>query len=320
MAFTGRATRHVAMAQPVHDPPVFALVHRDPVQAQPGGHGVDPVAFLDAQFPDALHHRISLRKSRHHRQDRILVDHARGARRVHLDTRQIGRKPGAQIGHRLAALFAFVFIGQVRAHFTQRGEQPGTGGVQPDIGHQNVRTGRDDRGAYRKRRRRGIARHGDGLRLQLGLTRQRDHPARIGIFGGDPRAKAPQHPLGMVARGLFFDHHGLSRRVQPRQQHRRFHLRRRHRHFIAHRHRIGRAHDGHRQPPARPAHGLRPEQRDRIRDPRHRALVQAGVAGKGGGDTGRGHRPHDQPHPGARIAAIDHVRRFGKTTHAHTVH
>jgi hypothetical protein len=42
----------------------------------------------------------------------------------------------------------------------------------------------------------------------------------------------------MVARRLLLDHHRLARRIQPRQQHRRLHLRRGDRQSIAHRHRI----------------------------------------------------------------------------------
>ena len=123
----------------------------------------------------------------------------------------------------------------------------------------------------------------------------------------------------MIARRFGLDHHRLARRVQPGQKNGRFHLRRWHRHPVAHRQGLACTDQRHRQPPARAPHRLRPEQRQRIGDPRHRAPVQAGIPGKGHGDrTGR-HRPHDQPHAGARIAAIDHATRLAKTTDANAM-
>ena len=65
--------------------------------------------------------------------------------------------------------------------------------------------------------------------------------------------------------------------------------------------------------------GLRAKQRQRVCHARHGAFVQAGIAGKSGADAGGGHRPHDQPHPGARVAAINHLARFGKPAHTHPV-
>ncbi len=116
----------------------------------------------------------------------------------------------------------------------------------------------------------------------------------------------------MIPCGLFLDHHRLPRRIQPRQQHCRFHLCGWHFHFIAHRNRIGRANNRHRQPPANTAIGLHSEQPDRPCDPPHRTAAQTGIPRECRGNrTGR-HCAHNQTHTGARIATINHIVRLGK--------
>ena len=158
------------------------------------------------------------------------------------------------------------------------------------------------------------------LRLQLGLAGQGDDAALVGLFNRDLGAKARQHPLGMVAGGLGLDHHGFAGGIQPGQQHCGFDLRRRHRHGVAHWHRLGRADQRHRQAAPGAAHGLRAEQRQRVSHPRHRAAVEAGIAREGDRDRRGRHRPHQQPHAGAGIAAVDHIVRLGKAADTHPVH
>ena len=254
MACAGRTTRHVAVAQSGDGPPVGAILDGDPVGLKPNFHRVDPVAFLDAQFLDAGHMCLAAGKGRDDRQNGVFVDHAGGTFGGHFDAFQIGREPRTQVRHGFTALFAFVFIGQVRPHLAQRCEQPCPRRVQANVGDQHIRAGHDQRRTDREGRRRRIARHVDVLGLQFRLTGQGDHAALVGDLGGDLGAKACQHPFGVVAGRLGFDHHGFARGVQPGQQHRRFHLRRGHRHDVAHWHRLGRAHDGHGQTPARAAH------------------------------------------------------------------
>ena len=124
----------------------------------------------------------------------------------------------------------------------------------------------------------------------------------------------------MIARGLGLDHHGLAGRVQPRQKHRGFHLRRRHRRRVADRQGVGRPGDRHRQAPALAPDGAGPEQRQGVGHPRHGARAQRSIAGKGRTDGRGGHGAHDQPHARAGIAAIDHILGFGETAHPHPMH
>ena len=138
LAGAGRATRDVAVSQPVHGPPIGAFVNVDTVGAQPLGHGVDPVAFLDTKLFHAPHHRLPLGKGGDNGQDRIFVDHRRGTRRRHVDAFHPRREFRPQIRHGFTAFNPFIFIGQVRPHFAQGGKQPCPRRIQPDTGHQNV--------------------------------------------------------------------------------------------------------------------------------------------------------------------------------------
>ena len=88
----------------------------------------------------------------------------------------------------------------------------------------------DQRGDQRERRRGRIGRHHHVRRLELRLTGKRDAAAVLAIrLGRHLGAEMLEHAFGVVARRFRFDHGGLARRGQPRQQHRRFQLRRRHR-------------------------------------------------------------------------------------------
>ncbi len=319
-ALNHHAPRHIAKAPPLDDPPILALVHRHASRAQPLSHGINPVGFLDPQLLDAPHLGLALGEGSDDRQDGIFVDHARRPLGRHRDPLQIGRVTRPQIGHRLAAFFAQVLIGQIRPHLAQRGEQARARGVEAYIRHQNVRPFGDDRRTNRESRRRRIARHDDILRLELGLAGQGNHPPLRRLLNRDLRAKAHEHPLGMVARRFLLDHHRLARRIQPRQQHRRFHLRRRHRHRVGYRHRIFRPNNGHRQAPARPAIGPRPEKRQGIGHSPHGARTERGIARKGRGNERGRHRPHDEAHARAGIAAINNLRRLGKPANSHAMH
>ena len=297
------------------------LVFLDPHAAgfQAARHRVDPVGFLDAQFLDAPHHRLAFGKGRDNRQNGIFVDHRRCALGRHLDSGHRA-EAHAQVGHRFAAFFARIFKDDVRAHLCQRQVQAVARQVLADAGHEDVRAFDDQRGADRKGGRRRIARHGDGLRAQFGLAGQGDDIAIPRFFHMYLRAKTDQHALGMVAGGLAFDHHGFARRVQASQQHGGFHLGRGDGGGIAHRHRACRPHHRHRQPPAAAPIGARAEQRQRIGHAAHRAFAQRGIAGEGCGHRRGGHAAHDQPYPGAGIAAVDHVNGFGKATDPHAMH
>ena len=105
------------------------------------------------------------------------------------------------------------------------------------IGHHRfedqIGAGHEQRRHQRKRRRGRIGRHHDIGRLELGLALQRDAAAVLAMrLAGQLGAEMLQQPFGVVAGGLRFDHRGLARRGQARQQHRRLELRRRHRRFV----------------------------------------------------------------------------------------
>ena len=120
------------------------------------------------------------------------------------------------------------------------------------------------------------------------------------------RAKMLQHQLGVVAAGFLLDHGGDARRGKPRQQHRRFDLRRGHRRPVEDRHGIARAVQRQRQAAAFPAlAGLGAHQFQGIEDPPHRPAAQRGVAVEYRRDRAAGDRPHHQPAAGAGIAEIE---------------
>ena len=66
--------------------------------------------------------------------------------------------------------------------------------------------------------------------------------------------------------------------------------------------------------------GLRTKERQRIRHPAHWALVQTAITSKRGRDRRGGHRPHDQPHPSAGVATVDHLIWLGESANPHPMH
>mmetsp|Transcript_23422 Transcript_23422/g.41089 ORF Transcript_23422/g.41089 Transcript_23422/m.41089 type:complete len:274 (-) Transcript_23422:2081-2902(-) len=273
MAGTGHTTRHIAVPKPSNAPPVGAILDCNACRAQPHGHRIDPVAFLDAQFFDAGHMGYALGKGCHHRQHRIFVDHAGGAVGGHFDPVQVGREPRTQVGDWLAPLGPFVLIGQVCAHLAKRLIKACARRVEANGRHQHVRAGHNQRGTDREGGRGRIARHVDMLGRQFWLTFEGDDPALIGDFGADLGAKARQHPLGMVTSGLGLNHDGFSGGVEACEQDGGLYLSRRNRHRVIHGHRVCGPHQRHGQTPARTAHGLRAKLGKRVRDPRHGPLV-----------------------------------------------
>ena len=224
-----------------------------------------------------------------------------------------------QVRDRLAAFLAIVFPGQVRAHLGERDVEPVPRRIAADARHPNLGPRHQQRRGDREGGRARVARHRDRLSPQFGLAGQGDDAALVRDLGADSGAEAREHPLGMVARRLGLDHHGLRGRVQPGQQHRRLDLRAGDGRCIAHRHGVRRAPDRDRQQPALTRRDLGPEQPQGIGDPPHRPPRQAGVAGERRNDRRRRHRPHDEPHPGPGIAAVDHARRLGEAADAHPV-
>ena len=210
MRRTGRPARHAARTQPVHDQRVFILFDGHAIGLKPARHGVNAVRFLNAQLLDAAHDGLAGGKGRHDRQDRIFINHRRRPLRRHLNALHIAAEAHAQIGHRLAAFFAGVLEFNLGPHLDQGEVKPVAGQVLTDAGHKNVRPLNDQRGADRESGRGRITRHGHGLRAQLGLAGEGDDIALFRGLNRQCRAKAQKHPLGMVARWLLFNHHGLA--------------------------------------------------------------------------------------------------------------
>ena len=128
-------------------------------------------------------------------------------------------------------------------------------------------------------------------------------------------AEMGEHPFGMVAGGLGLDNGGPARRVQPRQQDRRFHLRRGHRQLVGDGDGPCRAADRDRQ-----AAAARRELGAHLPQGRHyalhRAFRQRRIAGKRGLERVRGDDADQQPDRRAGIAEVQDARRFAKAADA----
>ena len=215
----------------------------------------------------------------------------------------------AQIRHRLATDDARVQLGDIGTHHLQRCDDACPGRVHADIGDGHVRVRHDRACDQPEGGRRGITRHDDILRFQLGLPPNRDDPALRRGSDGQIRAEARQHPLAMVAGRDRLDHGGFTRRVQARQQDRRLHLRRGDGQGVADRNRRADAPDHQGQAAARRILELRAHLGQRFDDAAHRALGQRGVADKGRSDRVTGDEAHQKARRGARIAHVE--RGFG---------
>ena len=129
--------------------------------------------------------------------------------------------------------------------------RPVRSGLSPTPAMRQPRARHQQRRDQRERGRGRIARHHDIGGAQLRLAVQRDDPARA-----RPAPPAPSAPKWRSMFSLWSRvASGSSTRVMPRrvqagQQHRRLHLRRRHRHAVVQRQRVARALDGQRQPAA----------------------------------------------------------------------
>ena len=295
-------------------------LHLDPDAAglEPGCYGCQPVAFLDAQFAQAVHHGAAFRKGRGHRQHRIFVDHAGRARGRNFDPMKLAR-PDPEIGHFLAALFAQLGERDLGPHFGEGREQAGTQRIDAHALDSDVRALGDQRRHRRERRRARIARHGNIGSAQFRLAGKRDAPPVLDLGDGDARPEMPEQVFGVVARGDGFDHRGFSRRIQTREQYRRFDLRRRHGQRIDDRQRRRCSGHGQRQTHAVAGDEARAETRQGLGHAPHRAAAQAVVAGEEGDEGMRRRCADQQPRPGAGVAEIEHAFGFAPAAGAHAV-
>src|SRR5690606_41673426 len=129
---------------------------------QPARHGGETVGFFYAQLFEAGHFGGAFGKSGGHGEDGVFVDHRGGAFGGNADALQT-RMFHPQIGDVLAARHAAVLDGNIAAHFDQRVDQPGAGGVHEDVFDHHFRARHDQRGNQREAGRGGVAADGGGL-------------------------------------------------------------------------------------------------------------------------------------------------------------
>ena len=302
----GPAARHRGGAR--DDEALGLLLDLDAAGAQALDHQRDPVAFLDPHFAHAAHDGDAVGEGSCRGQDRIFVDHRGGAGFRHDHALQ-GRMAGGDVADVLAAGLTPVRYGQVGAHLDPGVEQASAQGVQHHPLDRHHRARHDQTRRQGEGGRGRIARHGDEGSGQRLTTLQRDRPALAHFFHADLGAEGAQHPFGVIATLLRLRHRGDALGVQASQKYGRLHLGRGHRlHIVDRRQRP--AGQGDREPvlgrlPVEPGAHVG----QRAGDALHRPLPQRGVAVEGGRQRIAGGRPHQQPHAGAGVAAIDHRQR-----------
>ena len=222
---------------------------------------------------------------------------------------------GGDVADQLAALLADIGHRQVGPHVAQGVEQADAQRVEQHPLDRDLRARGDQGGDQREGRGRRVARDADPRPGQPLARRQHDAPLRAGLGHQDLGAEAAQHALGVVAGRLGLDHLDAALGAQPGQQHSRLHLGRRLRQAIGDAGQSA-ALQGQRQPTARAAGPGRAHFAERLQHPVHRPPAQGGVAREGGGHLETGGRAHDQANPGARVAAVDDVRRLRETAPA----
>jgi hypothetical protein len=131
----------------------------------------------------------------------------------------------------------------------------------------------------------------------------------IAILDDHLGPEGAQHALGVVAGGFGLDHLDAALGVQAGQQHGRLHLGRGHRQLVGQAAQVA-ALQGQGQAALVAAQPGGAHAGQRIQHPAHRPAAQGIVAGEGGAQREARRRAHDQPHAGAGVAAVDHVRRL----------
>ena len=286
-----------------------------PERAQAIGHHRDSVGFLYAKFLGAGDHRAPLGAGGGDEQHRELVDRQRHQGRWHLDATQRGRA-NPQVTDRFAAHLARILHGQIGAHQPQDVQDAGAGRVQPDVTQQQVGARRDRGADDEERGRRDVGRHVDRGGPQR-LTATQPHRRAV-AFDGD--AEAPKHPLGVVAARSRLDDRGHAVGIQARQQHRRLDLGTGHRHPVVDRGEPARRPDAHRRRAALSGRYPGAHPRQRLGHPAHRAPAQAFVTDQHRLERLAGQQAHQQPHRGARIAAVELAARRAQSVPPDSVH
>ena len=309
---TGKGMRLAAPALDAH----AVGQHRDG-QAHGGqtvGHHLDAVGFLHAQLfgPAQLGHALGAGRGNEERRE--LVDGQRHPGRVNGDALET---PAAhvQVGHRLAPHQLRVGFGDVGAHGTQHVQHADTRGVHAHMTQDEIRAGADGRCHQEEGCRRDVGRHVHPRRTQHLPAAHR----RRGPLAPHLHAEGRQHPFGMVARGRRFRDARLAVGIQPGQQQRRLHLGAGHRQLQVHgREPVHRLHLQRRL--AVLAVDARAHPRERIDHPPHGAARQAGIAHHPGGKALAGQNAAQEPHRGARVAAVQVAGRRLQAMQPHAMH
>jgi len=118
----------IAAAGPDDDQALGFFLDAKAAGGQARRHQGDAVAFLDPHFANAGHAGDAGGEGRRHGQDRNTRRSWRAPARRHIHAGQ-GRIPSRNVAHRLAALVADVFDGQVGDHFLQGREEAGAQGI-----------------------------------------------------------------------------------------------------------------------------------------------------------------------------------------------
>ena len=198
---------------------------------------------------------------------------------------------------------------QVRTHFDPGVEQAGAKGIQHHALNRHLRLRRDQPGGQWKGGRGRVARHGHASSSQALPALQRHAPAIARGLHAHLGAEGAQHPLGVVAALLRFQHRGDAVRIQPGQQDGRLDLGRGHLLLV-----VDGLQGSPRQRDRQPVLAGQPAEArahpaERRRHPLHRPLAQARVAVEGRRQAVSRRGPHQQANAGARITAVDHVPR-----------
>ena len=190
---------------------------------EPGGDRGEAIALLDPEFMQAPHARRARSECGRDRQDRIFVDHRRGARSGNVDPLERARAH-PQVRDLLAAFETFVERLDMRAHLLQRLEEPSPERVHHHPLNDDVGPRNDQSGDEGERRRRWVARNHHGRRTQFRPADERDPSPVFLRSDSDLGAEIGQHFFGVVARGFAFDHGCHARRVEAGKQDGRFDL------------------------------------------------------------------------------------------------
>ena len=196
------------------------------------------------------------------------------------------------------------------AHLLQRLQEPGPERVHHHPLDDDVRPRNDQGRDEGERRRRRVARNHHSRWTQFRPADECDPSPALLRRDSDLRAEIGKHFLGVVARGLAFNHGRRARRIEACEQDGRFDLGRGDGGAIFDRRGIAGALEDDRTAPAFSLReNLRAHEPQRVEDAPHRPLAQRSVAVEGCGDPMTADDPH---HQAAARAGVAEIERFAR--------